>query len=73
MTHKFTQLENGKTEIEVSYIDEGIELEGKTTIVGDETVATRYLPFFEKDLRANYKHLFPIPEPEVYPEEGELI
>jgi len=73
MTYKITDLEDGRIEIEISFLDEDIDLVGKTTIIGEENDAKKYLPFFEKDLRVNYSHLFPIPEPEPILEEGDFV
>lgn len=73
MTYKITNLEDGRIEIEISFLDEDIDLVGKTTIIGEENDAEKYLPFFEKDLRVNYSYLFPTPEPELILEEGDFI
>ena len=50
------------TTIKVSFADEGVELAGETTIIGDEQQALDYLPFFERDLRRNFAEKFPQPE-----------
>lgn len=63
MIHVFT-LDGSVTKIHVDFIDEGVELTGDTSVIGDEKKALAYLPFFETDLRRNYSHLFPQPEPE---------
>lgn len=50
------------TEIVVDFSDENVELVGRTSVIGDQQKAEAYLPFFERDLRRNYAHLFPQPE-----------
>jgi len=69
MTYQITDMGNGTHQIQVSFFDEGVELEGETTVKGTLEDAERYVSVFERDLRTNYAHLFPQPEPE---EEGEL-
>jgi hypothetical protein len=69
MTYQITDMGNGTHQIQVSFFDEGVELEGETTVKGTPEDAERYVSVFERDLRINYAHLFPQPEPE---EEGEL-
>lgn len=54
---------DGKTtQINVDFSDEGVELTGETSVLGDEKKAQDYLPFFEKDLRRNFADRFPQPE-----------
>ena len=54
---------DGKTtQINVDFSDEGVELTGETSVLGDEKKARDYLPFFEKDLRQNFADRFPQPE-----------
>lgn len=61
---KFEITEVGQLSIiGISFDDEGVELTEHTTVVGDKQAALKYLPFFEKDCRQNYAHLFPQPEP----------
>lgn len=62
MTHVFTT-DGNLTNIAVSFADEGVELTGETTVIGDLTAAESYLPFFERDLRRNFADKFPQPEP----------
>jgi len=69
MTYQITDMGNGIHQIQVSFSDEGVALEGETTVKGTPEDAERYVSVFERDLRTNYAHLFPQPEPE---EEGEL-
>ena len=69
MTYQITDMGNGTHQIQVSFFDEGVELEGETTAKGTPEDAERYVSVFERDLRTNYAHIFPQPEPE---EEGEL-
>lgn len=61
MTHVFTLNPDGTTTIEVSFVDEGVDLQGQTSVKGDEAAAAAYLPFFEADLRRNFAELFPQP------------
>ena len=69
MTYQITDMGNGTHQIQVSFSDEGVALEGETTVKGTPEDAERYVSVFERDLRTNYAHLFPQSEPE---EEGEL-
>lgn len=55
--------EGNVTQINVDFSDEGVELTGETSIIGDEQKAAEYLPFFERDLRRNFADQFPQPEP----------
>lgn len=55
--------EDKTTRINVSFSDEGVELTGETSVLGDEKKAADYLPFFERDLRRNFADQFPQPEP----------
>ena len=68
MTHTITDLHDGTIRIDVDFSDEGVDLQGTTHVRGSEAEALAYLPVFERDLRRNYRHLFP--EPELEPEEG---
>lgn len=63
MTYKLIKNEDGTTTIQVSFLDEGVELEGETSIKGDGSKALAYMPIYEADLRRNYADLFPSPEP----------
>ena len=69
MTYQITDMGNGIHQIQVSFFDEGVELEGETPVKGTPEDAERYVSVFERDLRTNYAYLFPQPAPE---EEGEL-
>ena len=62
MTHVFTT-DGNLTNIAVSFADEGVDLTGETSVIGDEQKALDYLPFFERDLRLNFADRFPQPEP----------
>lgn len=53
-------------QIDVDFSDEGIDLTGSVKVEGD---GAAYVPVFEKDMRENYKIMFPKPEPEPMPEE----
>ncbi len=56
--------QDGLTPLSVDFSDEGVSLVGETTVVGGPEAASAYAPFFERDLRKAYAHLFPAPEPE---------
>lgn len=71
MTHRF-EPGDGITLIGVDFSDEGVALQGETTVKGGTEQAEKYLPAFERDLRENYRDLFPVPEPEIEPE-GEMM
>lgn len=62
MTHTF-EAEGNTTRIVVDFADEGVDLAGETSIIGDEQKAAAYLPFFDRDLRRNFADQFPQPEP----------
>lgn len=53
-----------RTKITANFLDEEIGLVAETTVGGGEEEALKYAPVFERDLRENYKELFPQPEPE---------
>jgi hypothetical protein len=61
MTYIVTVNDDGTTTIEISFIDEGVNLQGRTNVKGGELEALNYLPVFEADLRRNYADLFPLP------------
>jgi len=67
MTHDITIVNPTTAILGVSFIDEGIELTEHVQIDGGKEKALAYLPFFEKDMRREYAHLFPQP---VQPEGG---
>ena len=46
----------------IDFSDEDVVLVGVTEVVGDESKALAYAPFFEADLRSNNAELFPVPE-----------
>lgn len=60
MTYKLIENEDGTTTIKVSFLDEGVELEGETRVKGEVSKALAYMPIYEADLRRNYADLFPI-------------
>ena len=64
MTHTITELHDGTARIDVDFSDEGVDLQGTTHVRGGEAEALAYLPVFERDLRRNYAHLFPTPDPD---------
>ena len=64
-----TEIINDKrTKLILDFSDEGVSLVGETEVVGDESKALSYAPFFEQDLRRNNAELFPVPEPIEAPE-----
>lgn len=71
MTYDITVLDDGTVRIDVSFADEGVDLQGTTHVRGSETEVLAYLPVFERDLRRNYSHLFPKPESDPESEGGE--
>ena len=64
MTHVITENQDGTTTIQVSFADEGVDLQGQTSIKGGPVQAQSYLPVFESDLRRNFADMFPLPEVE---------
>jgi hypothetical protein len=65
MTYELIQ-NDGTTIIKVNFADEGVELTGETSVIGDESSALAYVHVFESDLRRNFAEKFPTPEqPEV--------
>lgn len=62
MTYKLIENEDGTTTIQISFLDEGVGLEGETRVKGDKGKALAYITTYEKDLRRNYADLFPVPE-----------
>lgn len=72
MTHELIDNENGTITITVNFEDEGVEINGKTTVKGNTETAERYLTVFEADLRRNYAEVFP-PPPEPEPIPGEMM
>ena len=61
------------TKLTIDFSDENIVLVGETEVVGDESKALSYAPFFEQDLRRNNTELFPVPEIEIPEMGGEMI
>ena len=69
-----TEIINDKrTKLILDFSDEGVSLVGETEVVGDESKALSYAPFFEQDLRRNNAELFPVPEIERPEMDGEMI
>lgn len=60
---------DGITEIAVDFNDEGVDLQGTTTVIGDEAKARSYAQIFAQDLRRNNRHKFPLPQPAELEEE----
>ena len=61
------------TKLTIDFSDENVVLVGETEVVGDESKALSYAPFFEQDLRRNNAELFPVPEIEIPEMGGEMI
>ena len=55
-------IDDKRTKLTIDFNDENITLVGETEVVGDESKALSYAPFFEQDLRRNNAELFPVPE-----------
>ena len=66
-------IDDKRTKLTVDFSDEGVSLVGETEVVGDESKALSYAPFFEQDLRRNNAELFPLPEIEIPEMDGEMI
>ncbi len=69
MTYTVTDLEDGRFRIGIDFSDEDIVLSESVIVVGPEASALAYLPVFEADMRRNFNHLWPLPEPEPMEEE----
>lgn len=65
---KIITVSDGVATLAVNFADEGVDLQGQTTVKGGEAEALAYAPFFEADLRRNFADRFPAPVTE---EEGE--
>lgn len=61
------------TKLTLDFSDENVVLVGETEVVGDESKALSYAPFFEQDLRRNNAELFTVPEIEIPEMDGEMI
>jgi len=68
MRYTITEMGDGITRLSMNFADESVDLECETVVCGDSGVAEGYVPVFEHDMRVNFRHLFPMPEPE--PVEG---
>jgi hypothetical protein len=66
-------IDEKRTKLTIDFNDEGVNLVGETEVVGDESKALSYAPFFEQDLRRNNVELFPVPEIEIPEMGGEMI
>lgn len=64
MTYAIAVNDDGTATLAVDFSDEDVGLQGKTQVKGGEAEALAYLPVFERDLRRNYSHLFPTPDPD---------
>ena len=69
MEYNIEELENGITKLTVDFSDEGIELQGETTVKSSKEDAEKYVDTFAKDLKQNNIELFPEPPEPDYPEE----
>ena len=65
-------IDDKRTKLTIDFNDENITLVGETEVVGDESKALSYAPFFEQDLRRNNAELFPVPEIEIPEMGGEI-
>lgn len=63
---------NNITKLIIDFSDEGISLQGETTVKGGKENAEKYIKIFANDLKRNNIELFPKTEPEYY-EEGEMM
>lgn len=71
MTYTVNDIGGGKQAIAIDFADEGVQLQGNTSILGGEVQARQYVPVFEADLRRANSHLFPVEAPENHePMEG---
>ena len=59
MTYIINNIGDGKCSIDVDFRDEGVDLQGRTSVIGDESKAAQYALVFEADLRQANSHLFP--------------
>jgi len=59
--------------IQIDFSGEGVGLLAETSVGGGEEEALKYAPVFERDLRENYKELFPQEPKEPIEEVGEKI
>lgn len=71
MMYTITEIGDGTTRIAADFADEGVGLACETFVAGDEGNAIEYLPVFERDMRVNFRNLFPAEEPEVAEGGGE--
>jgi len=71
MTYELISQGDGTTRVTIDYRDEGVALQGTTHVAGDGDAARAYVAVFDRDLRMNYKRLFPTP-PAPEPEEVEM-
>ena len=62
MRYTITELGDGITRLQMNFADESVDLECETVVGGDSDVAEGYVSIFERDMRANFRHLFPMPE-----------
>lgn len=60
MTHVIQVNSDGTTTLRVDFVDEGVPLQGETTVKGRQAEALAYLPVFEADLRRNFADRYPI-------------
>lgn len=64
MIPTITELDEKRTQIELSYLDEEVTLpeEAKTVVFGGESTAVGYVPIFDADIRRIFVGCFPVPE-----------
>lgn len=73
MTSKIELIKERKYLITLDYNDEQVSLVESKKFVGTEENANAFIPIMDRDVRDNYAYLFPVPEPEVNPEEEIII
>lgn len=70
MTHEINIIDDQHCKIAIDFTDEEVDLQAETKIIGNEAEARKYVQTFEKDIRRQNRHLFPLPE---MPEPEEFI
>ena len=73
MTSKVKTITSSLHEVELNFADEGVTLKVSRNVSGSHNTALAYIPTMERDARANYAELFPLPVYEESEMEGELL
>ncbi len=68
MIHNVDKLEDRLYLVTLNYQDEEIDLIVSRKVYGTEDNALHYVRAFDRDTRVNYRHMFPVPEPEFHEE-----